>query len=92
MSNHNIEDLRSVLFDTIADLRNGRIDVDKAKAIADLARVEVDSAKVEVDMIRVTDARERSTFLNQPKGLLIEQKEAGKGSAEQKVTVIRNGR
>lgn len=50
-----IQDLRNELFDTITMIKNGEIDLDKAKAITDIAQVLVNSAKVEVDFIRALD-------------------------------------
>lgn len=67
MSN-NIATVRQHLLDTLADLRNRDkpMDVDRARAVADVARVLVDSAKVEVDFIKATNAT-GSEFL-QPDG------------------------
>lgn len=56
MSN-NINDLRTHLFDTIRELKNGKIDIEKAKAISDIAQVIVNSAKVEVDHAKVTGSK-----------------------------------
>ncbi|VVD78003.1 hypothetical protein [Pandoraea fibrosis] len=55
MSN-NIATVRQVLIDTLADLRDKEkpMEVDRARAVADVARVLVDTAKVEVDYLRVT--------------------------------------
>ena len=52
MSN-TISDLRKHLFDAIAGVRDGSMDTDKAKTVADLAKVVVESAKVEVDFMKV---------------------------------------
>ena len=38
------------------------MDLDRAKAVVDVARVLVDSAKVEVDFLRVTERTQGSTF------------------------------
>jgi hypothetical protein len=67
MSN-NIATVRQHLLDTLADLRNREkpMDVDRARAVADVARVLVDSAKVEVDFLKATNAT-GSEFL-QPDG------------------------
>ncbi|MDR0478581.1 MAG: hypothetical protein LBH31_01990 [Burkholderiaceae bacterium] len=56
MSN-NITSVRQHLLDTLADLRNTKrpMEVDRARAIADVARVLVDTAKVEVEYIKATD-------------------------------------
>ena len=60
----NIEQLRSHLMDTLADLRNPEkpMEVDRARAIAQVAAVLVDSARVEVDFIKATDS-EGSGFI-----------------------------
>ncbi|MEZ7524047.1 hypothetical protein [Burkholderia vietnamiensis] len=57
MSN-SITTVRQHLLDTLADLRNREtpIDIDRARAVADVARVLVDSAKVEVDFIKASGA------------------------------------
>jgi hypothetical protein len=48
-----ISDLRKHLFDAIQGVRDGSMDTDKAKTVAELAKVVVDSAKVEVDFMKV---------------------------------------
>lgn len=52
MSN-TIADLRKHLFDTIAGLKDGKMEIDRAKTIADVAQVVINSAKVEVDFMRM---------------------------------------
>lgn len=49
-----IEDLRNHLFETIELIKDGEIDIDKAKTIAELAQVVVNSAKIEVDYLKIT--------------------------------------
>lgn len=51
-----IEDLRNHLFATLEALqdKDAPMDIERAKAVADVARVVIDSAKVEVDMLKVT--------------------------------------
>lgn len=55
MTNPNIDTLRGHLFDTLADLRNKEkpMDIDRAKAVAEVARAVIDSAKVEVEHMKV---------------------------------------
>ena len=55
-ANNNISTVRQHLLDTLADLRNREqpMEIDRARAVADVARVLVDSAKVEVDYLKVT--------------------------------------
>lgn len=48
----NIQDLRETLFDAMQDLKNGKMDVDKAKVISELGQVIVNSAKAEADFIK----------------------------------------
>lgn len=62
-----IEDLRNHLFATLEALRDEDkpMDIERAKAVADVAKVIVDSAKVEVDMVRATGRPTASAFLPQ---------------------------
>jgi hypothetical protein len=59
-----IEDLRAVLFDAIAGVKSGVIDIEKAKVISELSQVMVNSAKVEVDHAKVT-GKKAGGFLEQ---------------------------
>lgn len=59
----NINGLRGMLFETLRDLREGKIDIDKAKAINDTAQTIINSAKVEVDYIRITGAQTSNGFI-----------------------------
>lgn len=67
MSN-DITELRSVLFDTLRDLRNkdAAIDIERVDAINDIAQTIIQSAKVEVDHMRVTGGASSSGFLPAP--------------------------
>lgn len=62
---HNIEGLRIHLFDTLEALKDKDkpMELDRARAVADIARVLVDSAKVEVDFLKVTGALRSTSFL-----------------------------
>lgn len=51
-----IEDLRAVLFETIASVRDGTMPLDRAKTISDLSQVMVNSAKVEVEFVKATSS------------------------------------
>ena len=53
MARNKIEDLRNHLFETIEMLKDGDMEMDKAKTIADVAQVIINSAKVEVDFMKV---------------------------------------
>jgi hypothetical protein len=49
---NNIDELRGVLFDTLRDLRSGKIEVDRAKAVNETAQVLINSLKAEADLHR----------------------------------------
>jgi len=53
MKKESMNDLRSHLFQTIEDLKVGKIDITKSKAIADLCQVIVNSARLEVDAMKI---------------------------------------
>jgi len=57
--------LRDHLFETLEALKDpdNPMDIDRAKAVADVARVIVESAKVEVDMAKVTGERSGTGFI-----------------------------
>jgi BioD-like phosphotransacetylase family protein len=63
MSN-NISTVRQHLLDTLADLRNREnpMEIERAKAVAQVAGVLIDSAKVEVEFIKATSA-DKSDFI-----------------------------
>lgn len=54
----NINHLREAMFDTLADLRAGKITVEQAKAVSDIGQTIINSAKVEVDYIRANNGGE----------------------------------
>lgn len=53
---NDIAELRGILFDTLRDLRSKEapMDIDRAKAVTDVAQAIINSAKVEVDHLKVT--------------------------------------
>ncbi len=60
---HNIEDLRNHLFAALDGLVDQKkpMEIERARAIADVARVIVDSAKAEIQLLHVTGARQMGT-------------------------------
>lgn len=77
-----IEDLRNHLFATLEALQDKEkpMEIDRAKAVADVAKVLVDSAKVEVDYLRVTGAIAGTGFIPDAKALSAgDQKRLGGG-------------
>ena len=53
-----LDDLREQLFETLKDLRakDKPMDVDRAKAISEVAQTFINSAKAEVDFVKATGA------------------------------------
>jgi len=60
-----IEDLREHLFATLEDLRDKDkpMEIDRAKAISEVAQTIINSAKVENDFLRITGNSEGSGFV-----------------------------
>jgi len=58
-----IEDLRAVLFETLQAVKNGSMDLDRARAVNELGRSITETAKVEVDYLRATGGGE-SEFIS----------------------------
>lgn len=67
MRNPHIDQVRQSLLDTLADLRNKEqpMDIERAKAVAQVASVLVDTAKVENEYLKIT-GQDRSNFIETP--------------------------
>lgn len=63
-----IEDLRNHLFETLEMLKDGEMDVDRARAVSGVAQTIINSAKVEIDYLRVTEQRSGTGFIPDEKG------------------------
>lgn len=65
MPKNKIDDLRNHLFETLEALKDDDkpMDLERARAIADVAKVIVESAKVEVSFLKVTGATRSTDFL-----------------------------
>lgn len=65
MPKNKIEDLRNHLFEALEALKDPDkpMELDRARAVADVAKVIVESAKVEVDFLKVTGAAKSTGFL-----------------------------
>jgi len=65
MARNKIQDLRDHLFETIERLKDEEkpLDLDRARAIAEVAKVVVESAKVEVAFVKATGAVKSTNFL-----------------------------
>lgn len=63
MSTRNIDDVRSALFKALDGLADKSLDIERAKAISEVAQTIINSAKVEVDYLRVTQQTKEAKFL-----------------------------
>jgi hypothetical protein len=63
MPKDKIQDLRNHLFETIEMLKDGDIDIDKAKAISEVAQVIINSAKVEVQFLKEMGSNRHTGFI-----------------------------
>jgi hypothetical protein len=56
MGNKTVSDLRAALFDTLAKLQDNKnpMDIDRAKAVSEVAQTIINTAKVEIDFMRAT--------------------------------------
>ena len=61
--NQDITTLREQLFATLAGVKDGTIDLERARAVNEIGKTLVDTARVEVDYLRATGGGE-SGFLN----------------------------
>jgi hypothetical protein len=55
-----INDLRETLFATLQAVKDGSLDLDRARAVNEIGKTLVDTAKVEVDYLRATGGGESS--------------------------------
>lgn len=71
-----IEDLRNHLFAALEGLADKEhpMELDRARAIADVARVIVDSAKAEVSFIQATGKTSGTGFIPLPEGEVVPQR------------------
>lgn len=81
---HNIDDLRNHLFaalDGLADKKEP-MEIERARAIADVARVIVDSAKAEIQLLHATGAKHASSqFIPLPLEPVGDQRRLAAGEA-----------
>ena len=69
MPRNKIEDLRNHMFATIESLMDEEnpMDIDRAKAVAEVGKVIVESAKAEVMYLKVTRSEDTSLFMQNVK-------------------------
>jgi hypothetical protein len=55
-----LNDLRETLFSTLQAVKDGTLDLDRARAVNEIGKTLIDSAKVEVDYLRTAGGGESS--------------------------------
>jgi len=63
MAKDKIQDLRHPLFETIEMLKDGDIEIEKARAISEVAQVIINSAKVEVQFLKEMGSNRHTGFI-----------------------------
>lgn len=63
---NDLDELREHLFATLRGVKDGSMDIDRAKAVVQVAGVLIDSARVEVEFARVSGRESGSKFLPAP--------------------------
>lgn len=58
-----LKDLRETLFASIAALKEGSLDKDKAMAINSLAQTLINTGKLEIDFIKATNSKNSTGFI-----------------------------
>jgi hypothetical protein len=63
-----ITDLRSHLFDTLTALKDKEkpMEIERAKAVAEVAQVIINTAKVEVEFLHATGRKQGTGFITDP--------------------------
>lgn len=72
---NNLQTLRDAMFETLQGLKNGTIDIEKAKVMGEIGQVLINTAKVEVDFARANGGG-GSNFIESNGALTIESKPA----------------
>ncbi|SFK75636.1 hypothetical protein SAMN05216302_101480 [Nitrosomonas aestuarii] len=82
---NNVDKLRDILFETLGDLKNKEnpMDIERAKAISDVAQTIINTAKVEIDHARITGAPHTTRFIAE--SVAQEQQELPKGGYIHKI-------
>lgn len=65
-SKNNLDELREHLFATLREVKAGTLEIDRAKAVVQVAEQLIDTARVEVEFARVTGRESGSKFLPAP--------------------------
>jgi len=84
-----INDLRSTLFDTLQAVKEGKMEIDRAKAVSDIAQTIINTAKAEIDYAKATGADIHSGLIETGQKLLPGQSGSERtGSGTKTVTAL----
>ena len=56
--------MRNILFESMRMVKDGTLDIEKAKSISAMAQTIINSVKVEVDFLKLTGSSEKPTMIN----------------------------
>jgi hypothetical protein len=54
---NDIQELRSILFETLRGVKDGNVSIERGKAVGELTQTIINTAKVEVEFIRATKGK-----------------------------------
>ena len=60
---NNFDSMREILFDSMSLVKEGKLDIDKAKAVSMICQTIINSVKVEIDYIQATDTKHKLSMI-----------------------------
>lgn len=60
----NFDSMRNLLFESMRMVKEGTLDVEKAKSISQMAQTIINSVKVELDFIKMTDSKDKPKMIS----------------------------
>jgi hypothetical protein len=61
-----IDDLRALLFETLRGVKEGKISIERGKAVGELTQVIVNTAKIEVEFLKATKGKAKASAFFPP--------------------------
>lgn len=59
-----LETLRTTLFETLQDVKSGKMEIDRARSICAISQTIINTAKVEIDFAEATGKNVQSSLIN----------------------------
>lgn len=63
-SENSFNSMREILFDSMKEVKNGNLDVEKAKAIASISQIVINSVKVEIEFLKLTGSDKKPKMID----------------------------